>query len=86
MRVMRPFFLLALALAATACAQRGANEHAAEGPGRGSGAVFRDCPDCPEMVVVPAGRFTMGSPASEKSWAALHGGSLESVADESPQH
>jgi formylglycine-generating enzyme required for sulfatase activity len=26
------------------------------------GAVFRDCTDCPEMVVVPAGRFTMGSP------------------------
>ena len=25
------------------------------------GSQFRDCPDCPEMVVVPAGRFTMGS-------------------------
>lgn len=25
-------------------------------------AVFRDCPDCPELVVIPAGRFTMGSP------------------------
>src|SRR5262249_45631455 len=23
---------------------------------------FRDCPTCPEMVVVPAGTFTMGSP------------------------
>jgi formylglycine-generating enzyme required for sulfatase activity len=29
------------------------------------GDTFRDCPECPEMVVVPAGRFTMGSPASE---------------------
>lgn len=29
------------------------------------GKVFRDCPDCPEMVVVPAGSFTMGSPSSE---------------------
>jgi formylglycine-generating enzyme required for sulfatase activity len=38
------------------------------------------------MVVIPAGKFTMGSPASEKSWAASHGGNLESVADESPQH
>ena len=28
--------------------------------------VFRDCPECPEMVVVPAGSFTMGSPSSEK--------------------
>ena len=27
--------------------------------------VFRDCVECPEMVVVPAGSFTMGSPASE---------------------
>ena len=31
-----------------------------------AGAVFRDCPECPEMVVVPAGSFMMGSPASEK--------------------
>ena len=30
------------------------------------GAKFRDCPDCPEMVVVPAGSFTMGSPSSER--------------------
>lgn len=27
---------------------------------------FRDCPDCPEMVAVPAGRFMMGSPATER--------------------
>jgi formylglycine-generating enzyme required for sulfatase activity len=26
---------------------------------------FRDCPGCPEMVVAPAGRFTMGSPKGE---------------------
>jgi formylglycine-generating enzyme required for sulfatase activity len=25
------------------------------------GEIFRDCPDCPEMVVVPAGEFKMGS-------------------------
>jgi formylglycine-generating enzyme required for sulfatase activity len=29
------------------------------------GTVFQDCPDCPRMVVIPAGNFTMGSPASE---------------------
>jgi formylglycine-generating enzyme required for sulfatase activity len=29
------------------------------------GTVFRDCPDCPELVVVPAGSFTMGSPWNE---------------------
>ena len=27
------------------------------------GQVFRDCPDCPEMVVLPAGSFDMGSPS-----------------------
>ena len=32
----------------------------------GAGRVFRDCPVCPEMVVLPAGEFTMGSPESEK--------------------
>src|SRR5262245_63132951 len=26
----------------------------------------KECDACPEMVVVPAGSFTMGSPASEK--------------------
>jgi formylglycine-generating enzyme required for sulfatase activity len=31
----------------------------------GGGERFRDCPDCPEMVVVPSGSFTMGSPAGE---------------------
>jgi formylglycine-generating enzyme required for sulfatase activity len=29
------------------------------------GVVFRDCRDCPDLVVVPPGRFMMGSPASE---------------------
>ena len=30
-----------------------------------AGTTFRDCPMCPEMVVVPSGRFQMGSPSSE---------------------
>ena len=30
------------------------------------GMEFRDCPECPEMVVVPAGDFMMGSPESER--------------------
>ena len=40
------------------------------------GETFRDCPECPEMVVVPAGRFTMGSPPSEEGRRS----------SESPQH
>jgi formylglycine-generating enzyme required for sulfatase activity len=38
--------------------------------------AFRECADCPEMVVVPAGSFTMGSPGTEK----------DRNQDESPQH
>ena len=30
------------------------------------GQRFRDCPECPEMVVVPAGSFMMGSPDTEE--------------------
>lgn len=30
-----------------------------------SGETFRDCRECPQMVVVPAGSFEMGSPAEE---------------------
>jgi len=43
-------------------------EEATAAPARSSaraGAIIRDCSDCPEMVVVPAGSFTMGSPSSE---------------------
>lgn len=32
----------------------------------GSGSRFSDCKGCPEMVVVPAGAFNIGSPASER--------------------
>jgi formylglycine-generating enzyme required for sulfatase activity len=47
-------------------------EHALE-----PGASFRECArDCPEMIVVPAGVFTMGSPGTE---VGHHD-------DESPQH
>ena len=37
---------------------------------------FRDCETCPEMVVVPAGEFLMGSPEDEP----------QRDADEGPQH
>ena len=34
-------------------------------PAPKAGHIFRDCPDCPEMVVIPSGSFDMGSPGSE---------------------
>jgi formylglycine-generating enzyme required for sulfatase activity len=33
--------------------------------------VFRDCGDCPEMVVIPAGHFAMGGPAAELGTSAM---------------
>ncbi len=35
---------------------------AADSP-RAPGTTFRDCENCPEMVVIPAGSFVMGTPA-----------------------
>ncbi|RBH55289.1 MULTISPECIES: formylglycine-generating enzyme family protein [Pseudomonas] len=40
------------------------------------GKVFKDCKDCPEMVVLPAGTFTMGTPEDE----------VGREADEGPMH
>ena len=46
----------------------------------GSGIGFKDCPDCPEMVIAPSGSFTMGSPKEEPERESWKAGS------ESPQH
>ena len=40
------------------------------------GATFKDCDGCPEMVVVPAGRFQMGSAPGERGRQANEGPSL----------
>jgi formylglycine-generating enzyme required for sulfatase activity len=87
MKQTRIFFLSAiLILIVTVVGQTALTARAVATSGRVPGAGFRDCPDCPEMVVIPAGKFTIGSAAPEKAWAASHGGNLASVADESPQH
>jgi formylglycine-generating enzyme required for sulfatase activity len=54
-KVSLGIFLAVLALAASNLG------HAQERKDR----EFRECPDCPVMVGIPAGKFVMGSPASE---------------------
>src|SRR5689334_9787826 len=55
----------------------------AEGPK--AGATFTDCVTCPQMVVVPAGSFLMGSPPNTTASAA-NAGLARANADEFPQH
>src|SRR5262245_56681133 len=55
---MRLAVAIALVMIACTCATGGPDKLA-------SGAVFRDCPDCPELVVIPGGSFSMGSPVGE---------------------
>jgi formylglycine-generating enzyme required for sulfatase activity len=49
---VRPLFLI-LALATSTAAQDKSTRE------------FKECPNCPEMVGIPAGKFVMGSPADE---------------------
>jgi formylglycine-generating enzyme required for sulfatase activity len=56
--VAYPFTLLfALLIAAAHVTPAAAQEH----PER----EFKECPECPEMVGIPAGKFVMGSPSDE---------------------
>ena len=71
-RAVIAFGFLVLFLPQGAVAQK----RAAPADATGAGRVFRDCPTCPEMVVVPAGEFMMGSPESERGRNK----------DEGPQH
>ena len=47
---------------------------------------YRDCADCPLMVTVPAGSFSMGSSPSGISSAVSEGAKAENIQDETPQH
>ncbi len=69
--------IIALAMAAFVCAFAPAYAEMPAGQdgvpltrdqerGLKQGDTFRECTDCPEMVAVPAGSFTMGSPDSER--------------------
>jgi formylglycine-generating enzyme required for sulfatase activity len=65
-------------------------------PSNQPGRTFRDCADCPEMVVIPAGKFAMGSTDADsaRDLAAVTGTFVEfarrmakdAFAREHPQH
>jgi formylglycine-generating enzyme required for sulfatase activity len=46
--------------------------------------TFKDCPECPEMVVIPAGKFMMGSPSGFDEYSARI--AKGAYANEMPQH
>jgi len=50
--------LMSVAMQAVAAAQ--------DSPNRVPGTSFKDCADCPEMMVIPAGRFMMGAAPGEE--------------------
>lgn len=61
------------AVATAPPAQAPAPEEAAAPAGPQPGETFRDCANCPEMVVVAGGLFSMGSPAGEAGRGADEG-------------
>ncbi|NWC91202.1 MULTISPECIES: formylglycine-generating enzyme family protein [unclassified Pseudomonas] len=65
---LRSFSLMslpALTLAALLASLLPGLAQATEPPTPTPGKVFKDCRDCPEMVVLPSGTFTMGTPEDE---------------------
>lgn len=65
------------ALALSLCAGAGCSaDQTAPGKAAAPGAEFQDCDECPLMLVVPAGAFTMGAAAEEENPGA----------DEQPAH
>jgi formylglycine-generating enzyme required for sulfatase activity len=88
----RRLCLLAGAFAAVGLSNPVLQQATAETSDPKPGSVFRDCPRCPEMVVIPAGNFLMGSSPEEaaKDIAASPNSDTSSmrivVLTEQPQH
>lgn len=70
----------ALSFAAAAVWLTGTGPAKAEEGTLKPGETFKDCAQCPEMVVIPGGSFVMGSSAGERGRFAKH------IKNESPQH
>lgn len=75
--LMRAAIILLLALLATAPASAQFCKGASVKMGKemrclAPAATFKDCPTCPEMVVIPAGRFQMGSDDNASDEQPVH--------------
>jgi formylglycine-generating enzyme required for sulfatase activity len=57
--------LVFLAIPLSVVSQAANTVHPILPAGSGNKTTFHDCPECPEMLVIPSGTFQRGSPASE---------------------
>src|SRR5262245_4152912 len=77
LRLLRPTMLLCLAglifIASRAVAQHMLTAEQEMEKAAQPGAEFKECTRCPVMIVVPAGRFIMGSPGTELGRAGAEG-------------
>ncbi len=64
--MLRSLFVMVLLLASLTVSKGLAGEQFKPG------STFRDCPTCPEMVVVPEGRFMMGSTGGRYDEKPVH--------------
>ena len=71
-------FLCLVAMAATHASNAEDVQVTKAGSAVDSAKVFRDCPECPEMVIIPSGEFNMGSPANE-AWRYENEGPVHRV-------
>lgn len=62
-------FVLLIAMRAVPAAQ----QSTAQPPAAQQPHAFQDCPDCPRMVSIPGGTFTMGSPSTERERRRFEG-------------
>src|SRR5262245_11822731 len=70
MRLTLIWTMLAVALAGS-CAT--ASSAPVATPHTRPGEVFRDCADCPELVVIPGGSFLRGSPKAAPGFFVIEG-------------
>jgi formylglycine-generating enzyme required for sulfatase activity len=91
-RKFRKLWLVAGVFAAVSFSNLIARQANAQTTAPEVGSVFRDCSDCPEMVVIPAGKFLMGSSPEEAARDVATAPSFDtstakrSVLTEQPQH